>query len=165
MKGNLAVFMARQGLLNADQRLLDDALQTASDNFAQGEKLDMLYSRFESRRTLAHVRLIRGEYDEAERLCAEALKLVSETESRVSRLWLGPLYIEVVLAVSKNFEMAAQAAEAAGKLDEAANKGAQASQKRVFAAELLARYTEFVAGCQSPRFKREAERLAILLQN
>lgn len=33
------------------------------------------------------------------------------------------------------------------------------------AADHLARYTEFVAGCQSPRFKREAVRLTGLLQN
>lgn len=78
----------------------------------------------------------RGELDEAERLCAEALELVSDSESRVSRLWLGPLYIEVLLAAGKREEAAAH----------------------------HARYSAFVAQCQSPRFSREATRLGALLQ-
>ncbi len=106
----------------------------------------MLYSRFEGHRCLAEVRFRRGEFDEAERLCAAASELVSETESRVSRLWLGPLYIEVLLAAGLRVE-------AEGKPDEA-------EAKRDLAAEHLAVYQELVADCQSPRFAREALRLA-----
>jgi len=131
------------------QRLLDEALQTAIDNFQAGETSDMLYSRFQGRRCLAAVRFRRGEFDEAERLCAAASELVSGTESRLSRLWLGPLYIESLLAAGRR-------AEAEGKLDEAA-------AKREMAAGHLARYQELVADCQSPRFIREAARLAELI--
>jgi len=131
------------------QRLLDDALHTALDNFQACETLGLLYSRFEGRRCLAAVRFRRGEFDEAERLCAEASELVSETESRLSRLWLGPLYIETLLAAGSR-------AEAEGKPDEAA-------AKRGLAAEHFARYLEIVADCQSPRFAREAARLADLV--
>jgi tetratricopeptide (TPR) repeat protein len=165
MKGNLAVLTAEQGLLTADQRLLDEALQLASDNFKYGETGRLLYSRFESRRTLALVHLRRGELDEAERLCSEALELVSDTESRVSRLWLGPLYIEVVLAVMESLEAAARDAESAGKMEQATENRTRAREKKDLAKELLQRYTEFVVGCQSPRFKREAERLANVLQS
>jgi hypothetical protein len=128
------------------QRLLDDALQTALDNYQAGETSDLLYSRFEGRRCLAAVRFRRGEFDEAERLCAAASELVSGTESRLSRLLLGPLYIETLLAAGLR-------AEAEGKPDEAA-------AKRGLAAEHLANYKEIVADCQSPRFTSEAARLA-----
>src|SRR6185295_127792 len=94
MKGNYATFLANRG-----GDFLDQALKTGLENFEAAESLGLLYTRAEGRRTLAHVRLARGEADEAERLCAEALELVSSTESRVSRLWLGPLYIESLSAV------------------------------------------------------------------
>jgi tetratricopeptide (TPR) repeat protein len=129
MKGNFAVFQAEHGRL-------DEALQTALENFQQAEPTGLLYSRFEGHRCLAHTRLRRGELDEAERLCEAALEFVSRSESRVSRLWLGPLYIEVLLAKGKRAEAAAH----------------------------LASYQELVNVCQSPRFSREAERLAELLR-
>lgn len=135
IKGNLAVLQTKQALQQNDQRGLDEALQTALENFRQADGVGLLYSLFESRRCLAQIRFLRGELDEAERLCNEASELVSNTESRVSQLWLGPLYIEVLLALAKR--------------DEAEGK--------------LARYRELVAECQSPRFKREAERLTSLL--
>src|SRR5262249_16382427 len=128
--------------LTVSQRLLNEALETALHNFRGAENLDLIYSRFEAHRCLAEVRFRRGEFDEAERLCAAASELVSETDSRVSRLWLGPLYIEVLLAASRR-------AEAEGKFDEAA-------AKRDLAAEHLARYQALVADCQSPRFTGEA---------
>ena len=127
------------------QRLLDEALETALDNFQAGETLGLNYSRFEAHRCLAEVRFRRGEIDEAERLCAAAAELISGTESRVSRLWLGPLDIEVLFA-------AGHRAASEGKSDEAATK-------RRLAAEHLERYQELVADCQSPRFTREAARL------
>src|SRR5262249_429042 len=131
------------------QRSLDEALQTALDNFQAGETSDLIYLRFEGRRCLAEVYFRRGEFDEAERLCSAASELVSGTESRLSRLWLGPLYIQALLGAGLR-------AVAEGKLDEAA-------AKRGLAAEHLARYQELVADCQSPRFTREAARLADLV--
>jgi hypothetical protein len=95
------------------------------------------------------VRLARGEAEEAERLCAEALELVSSTESRVSRLWLGPLYIESLVAVG-------QGAAANGDTE-------KADAKRARAAEHLTVYQELVAECQSPLFKAEASRLTELV--
>jgi tetratricopeptide (TPR) repeat protein len=168
LKGNLAVLQAEQarnyGPGNASerddapegtrsgsdrvdgQRLFDEALQTALENFEASETLGLVFSRFEGHRCLAEVRFRRSEFDEAERLCAAAAEFLLGTESRVSRLWLGPLYIDVLLTVSKR-------AEAEGKPDEAA-------AKHHLAAEHLARYQELVADCQSPRFAREAARLA-----
>ena len=65
----------------------------------------------------------------------EAEEFIAPTESRVSRLWLGPLHIEVLLALNKR--------------DEAAHK--------------LVDYQALVADCQTPRFTAEASRLASLL--
>jgi len=137
----------RSGIDRAEgQRLLDDALRTALDNFQACETSDLIYTRFEGRRCLAEVRFRRGEFDEAERLCVTASELASGTESRLSRLWLGPLFIEALLAAGLR-------AEEEGKPDEAA-------AKRDLAAEHLAIYQELIADCQSPRFTREAARLA-----
>jgi len=144
MKGNYAVFLSQRGGSHLDQ-----ALQIALENFKQAESLGLLYTRAEGRRTLARVRLARGEAEEAERLCAEALELVSSTESRVSRLWLGPAYIESLVAGE-------QSAAAAGKTEEANAKHARA-------AEHLAAYQDLVAECQSPLFKAEALRLVTLV--
>jgi len=127
LRPNLALTQAAQGRY-------DEALKTASANLEQSSP-SLLYSHFEALRCLADVHLRRNELDEAERLCEEATELVSPTESRVSRLWLGPLYIEVLLAQ--------------GKRDEAAAK--------------LIEYQALVADCQSPRFTAEATRLASLL--
>jgi hypothetical protein len=131
------------------QRLLDEALQTALDNFQAGEASGLLYSSFEGRRCFAAVRFRRCEFDEAERLCEAASDLVSGTECRLSRLLLGPLYIETLLA-------AGHRVDAEGKRDETA-------AKREMAAGHLARYQELVADCQSPRFIREAARLVDLI--
>lgn len=76
-----------------------------------------------------------SDLNEALRLCEEASALVSPTESRVSRLWLGPLYIEVLLAQGK----------------------------RATAKEKLHDYQQLTAECQSPRFSNEAKRLRALL--
>jgi hypothetical protein len=108
-----------------------------------------LYLRFEARRCLAVVRFLRfkdfqkagnndhaqTELDQAERLCGLASDLVEPTESRVSRLWLGPVYIRVLLAKNKRDE----------------------------AAEKLAAYQTLVSECQSPRFRKEAEQLHEML--
>ena len=127
LRPNLAVAQALEGRF-------DEALQTAAENLEQSSP-SLLYSHFEALRCLAEVRLRRAEIDEAEQLCLQAEELISPTESRVSRLWLGPLYIEVLLA----------------------------AQKRDEAVRRLAGYQQLVADCQSPRFSSEAARLAQIL--
>jgi hypothetical protein len=163
LKPNLAIVQAMLGRY-------DEALQTASDNLQQVGPESLLYSRFEALRCLADVRFrralagvfasgsgsqskgvatIRGdELDEAERLCAEAAEIVSPTDARLSRLWLGPLYIEVLLAQ--------------GKRAEAENDNTAADRKYSEAAKMVAAYQELVADCQSPRFTAEAARLAAM---
>jgi hypothetical protein len=112
----------------------DQALQTASDNLKTSSP-SLLYSHFEALRCFAEVRFRRAEIDDAEQLCRQAEELIAPTESRVSHLWLGPLYIEVLLAAQKH--------------NEAETK--------------LAAYQQLVAECQSPRFSNEASRLAQML--
>ncbi len=109
----------------------DEALQTALANLEQSSA-SWLYTHFEALRCLAEVRFRRYEFAEAEQVCLDADALVSPTDSRVSQLWLGPLYIKVLLAL--------------GKKDEAVEK--------------LTAYQALVAECQSPRFTSEAHRLA-----
>ena len=127
MGSNLSVVQAALGRV-------DEALKTATDNFARSSPR-LLYSHFEALRCLAEVRFRRGEVEEAEQVCRQASELVSPTESRVSRLWLGPLYIDVLMAQGKRNE----------------------------ALERLTAYQELVDDCQSPRFSREATRLRLAL--
>ncbi|MGH9968424.1 MAG: protein kinase domain-containing protein [Pyrinomonadaceae bacterium] len=158
LKGNFAVLQAQRGRL-------DEALKIALENFEQAEPTGLLYSRFESLRCLTEVRFRRGEVDEAERLCEVAVELVCGTESRVSRLWLGPLYIEVLMAAAERADLAANEAEAAGNIAEVEEKKGEAAGKRAKAAEHLAGYQELVAACQSPRFKRAAADLEFRIAN
>jgi tetratricopeptide (TPR) repeat protein len=130
----LSLFRPNLAVVQAIQGRLDEALQTASTNL-QRSSSSLLYSHFEALRCLAEVHFRRNEIEEAERLCQEAYELVSPTESRVSRLWLGPLHIEVLMAAQKR--------------DEAVAK--------------LSDYQALVADCQSPRFTAEAARLTALL--
>ncbi|HKO99060.1 MAG TPA: protein kinase [Pyrinomonadaceae bacterium] len=162
MKGCLATLMADQATgyatgangvernIAPDIQLLDKALRLAQENFDWGETTSLIYSRSEARRCLAHVYRRRGELEAAEKVCAGALALVSETESRVSRLWLGPLYIEVLHALY-------QTAKAAGEVDKAASKLAEARDH-------VRRYGKLVEVCQSPRFTRETERWTRVLE-
>ena len=108
----------------------DEALQTALANLEQSSA-SLLYTHFEALRCLAEVRFRRDELEEAEAVCREADAFVSPTDSRVSQLWLGPLYIDVLMARGKKVE----------------------------AAERLARYRLLVAECQSARFTAEVSRL------
>ena len=93
----------------------------------------------------------RNELDEAERLCAEAQALVGPSESRVSQLWLGPLYLEVLLEQLK-----------CARLDDDEEKAS-----RVFsdARQLITAYEQLVTNCQSPRFSNEAKRLRGLIDD
>jgi tetratricopeptide (TPR) repeat protein len=130
---------------SAGQQLLDKALELALENFRAGEEAGLLYSRFEGHRCLATVRLRRGELAEAEEICAAVSDIVTPTESRVSQLWLGPLYIDVLMAVAEKLK-------SENKLDEA-------EVKLKLAKDLLLDYQKLVQVCQSPRFVREAARL------
>jgi len=132
-KRALALFRPSLAVVQVMQGRKDEALQTALDNLAQSSP-SLLYTHFEALRCLAEVRLRRDELDEAEEVCRQADALVSPTDSRVSQLWLGPLYIKVLMA--------------RGKKDEAR--------------ERLSGYKALVDQCQSPRFYSEAQRLAEL---
>jgi hypothetical protein len=68
-------------------------------------------------------------------LCDEILEFLGEGKSRISRLWLGPLHIEVLLA----------------------------SGRREEASQRLAEYEALVSDCQTPRCEREVARLKKLL--
>lgn len=127
LRSNLAVVQASMGRH-------DEALKTATESF-QRSSPNLLYTHFESLRCMAEVHRRRNELHEAERFCERADELVSPTESRVSRLWLGPLHIKVLVAQ--------------GKHDEARAK--------------LIAYEALVAECQSPRFTAEAARLKSVL--
>ena len=127
LKTSLAVVQAMQGSH-------DKALQNATTNL-QLSSTNLTYSHFEVLRCLAEVRFHRNEFEEAERVCQQAEEFIAPTDSRVSRLWLGPLHIDVLLALTKR--------------DEAARK--------------LVDYQALVAECQTPRFTSEASRLASIL--
>lgn len=138
----LALHNAMLAIVQAKLGHYDQALRTATTNLAHAVSIGLLYTHFEALRCLADVRFQRaqsgmyeGELDEAERLCREAEALIEPTESRVSRLWLGPLFIEVLLT--------------RGKRDEAREK--------------LTVYEALVAECQSPRFITEIARLKDLM--
>ena len=134
---NLAIAQAKLGQF-------DQALQTATTNLERAAAIGLLYTHFEALRGLADVhfkRALSGRYegalDQAESVCRQAEELIAPSESRVSRIWLGPLYIEVLLAQ---------------------NKGDEAREK-------LTAYQSLVAECQTPRFTAEASRLATLVNN
>jgi len=130
LKGNLAIVLADLGRL-------DEAFKTAHENFAGAEALGLLYSRAEGRRCLAHVHFRNGEFVEAVRLCDEVLELIGDAESRVSRLWLGPLHVEALWM--------------AGRHEDAKQR--------------LREYEALVADCQSPRCEREVARLKKLMDD
>src|ERR1043165_8307949 len=130
----LGLFRSSLGVVQAMQGRYDEALKTVEENF-QRSTPSLLYTHFEALRCFAEVRFRRGEIEKAEQLCRQAEELVSPTDSRVSRLWLGPLYIEVLLAADKR--------------DEAATR--------------LTAYQALVADCQSPRFTSEATRLSKII--
>ncbi|HSE19954.1 MAG TPA: protein kinase [Pyrinomonadaceae bacterium] len=129
-KRALALFRPSLAVVQVMQGRKDEALQTALANLEQSSP-SLLYTHFEALRCLAEVRFRRDELDEAEEVCRQADALVSPTDSRVSQLWLGPLYIRVLIALDKKTE----------------------------AAERLERYKLLVNQCQSERFKAEASRL------
>jgi len=120
----------------------DKALRTAKANLESAASIGLLYTHFEALRGLAEVHFRRaqsgkyeGALEEAERVCRQAEALIEPTESRVSHLWLGPLFIDVLLTQNKRDE----------------------------AREKLTTYEVLVADCQAPRFVTEIVRLKSLL--
>lgn len=151
LKGNYAELISFKGIQAGKETpvgraMLDQALEYAMENFRADETSELVYTRFEAHRCLATVQLRRGEIAEAERLCAAISSFVAPTESRVCKLWLGPLYMEVLIAAADN-------------------NPDKAGEKLELAREVLSKYQELVAVCQSPRFKREAEKFAKELQS
>ena len=147
-QANFAVLHAREGEFNEALKLARENLAITSPN--------LLYNRFEALRCLAMVHYLRAlarrfeddsntDLDEAERLCTEAYELIAPTESRVARLWLGPLHIDVLLSQSER--------------EKQQNNQTTADTKRDRARQLLTEYQELVSECQSPRFTAEAVRL------
>jgi tetratricopeptide (TPR) repeat protein len=151
LKADYAVSLAAKGVrlgrdTDESRSLLDAALETARQASEASDAPGLFYMHFESLRCLALVHVYRGEWDKAEETCAAAAELLAPTESRVSRLWLGPTYIEVVLENAVRLEKQ-------GKQEDA-------TAKRVFADQLLNEYQQLVSECQSPRFTKEAKGLA-----
>ena len=141
-KRALALLNANLAIVQAKLGQYDKALQTATSNLANAAAIGLLYTHFEALRGLAVVhyqRALSGAYEneleEAERVCKQAEELVGPTESHVSKLWLGPLYIDVLVSLNKRDE----------------------------ARERLIAYQKLVNCCQTPRFAAEAERLARLV--
>ena len=156
LKADYAVLLAANGArlgreTGEGRKLLDEALDTAQQTLQASDVPGLFYMKFESLRCLALVYIHRGELDKAEATCATAADMIGPTESRVSKLWLGPLYLEVILAVAERLKTE-------GKSEEAAAKLAQART-------LLAEYQQLVSDCQSPRFTKEAEGFAAKLES
>ena len=118
-------------ILLADLGRTDEALEMARKNLERQEHAGMLHMHIEALRALAHVHFRRGELDEALARCEEHARMTAGKEARVSRLWLGPLHVEILLTM--------------GRPDEART--------------VLATYADMVATCQTPYFTREVARL------
>jgi tetratricopeptide (TPR) repeat protein len=141
-KRALALLNTSLAIVQAKLGEYDKALQTATKNLANAAAIGLLYTHFEALRGLAAVHYQRalrgvseGDLAEAERVCKQAEELVGSTESHVSKLWLGPLYIEVLLSLNKDAE----------------------------AREKVIAYQKLIGCCQTPRFAAEADRLARLV--
>jgi tetratricopeptide (TPR) repeat protein len=153
LKGNFAVLLAEKAVNQksdeARRQILGDALQTALDNLEDAKGLGLMYTSQEAHRCLAYVRFRRGELEDAENECAAGMELLAPTESRVGRLWLMPLYIEVLLARRSKALEEGRTEEAAAKLESAVR--------------LSEELKELVGVCQAPRYTRESERLAAIV--
>ena len=154
LKADYAVLLAAKGAglgreTDECRKLLDEALDIAQQTLQASDSPGLFYMKFESLRCLAVTYIHRGELDKAEATCATAADLIGPTESRVSKLWLGPTYLEVLITNARRLETE-------GKSEEAAAKLAQARTQ-------LAEYRQLVSECQSPRFTKEAERFAEIL--
>lgn len=114
---------------------LDEALEASAAAIAEADAGGIYYMRVEARRGGAHTHFARGEFDQALVLANESDALNEGKESIAASLYIGPLHVEILVA--------------AGRLDEARN------QAEVFA--------DLAAGCQSPFYVSEAERVLELV--
>lgn len=87
----LSLFRPSLGVAQALQGRYDEGLETVTTNL-QRSSPSLIYTHFEALRCLAYVHFLRSELEDAERVCRQAEEFIAPTESRVSRLWLGPLY-------------------------------------------------------------------------
>lgn len=140
-------------------RQFEKALELGNESLALSPQ-SLFYNRFEALRCTAAVYYYRAlamgldqisttavqdDLAEAAKLCGEAEELLAPTESRVSRLWLGPLHMDVLLAQAQHAKHRSEPNVA--------------NEKREHAKSLLNAYQELVDTCQSPRFRAEASRL------
>ncbi|HEX5703247.1 MAG TPA: protein kinase [Pyrinomonadaceae bacterium] len=151
LRGHYAMLLAQQGAsAGADtvdgRRLLDAALEKAQQNHEEAEASGLFYMRSDGGRCLAMVHRLRGELPEAEQMCAAVNELIRATESRVRQLWLGPLYLDVLIANADRHTQEGRNEDAAAKL--------------THARDYLQEYQRLVGECQSPQFKKKAERFA-----
>jgi tetratricopeptide (TPR) repeat protein len=148
---NLAVLLTKLGRF-------DEALTLVTENLKE-VPTSLIYSRFEALRCYATVRYRRAlsgafgsnELEEAERVCREASAFLEPTESKVSQLWLGPLFVDVLVA--------------AATFGQTAGNSELAEEKLTAAKKHLEFYQGVVKECQSPRFTREAQRLRVLIDS
>lgn len=131
----VTLLTAQLAVVQAEAGRLNEAMETAERAQEFADALGLFHLRTDARGSLAHVRFLRGEIEDALRLIEEIHGLIGATESRIAPLTIGPLHIEVLFA--------------AGRGDEAR--------------ERLRVWSELVAECQSPFFAREVERLRALV--
>jgi tetratricopeptide (TPR) repeat protein len=110
---------------------LDKAHATAGAAVERAEASKLIYMRTESKRVLGEILVAQGRIADGIRQFEDILEITAGTDARVSRLWAGPPHVEALLAV--------------GRPDDART--------------LFEGYAAMVAGCQSPRFSRESDRL------
>jgi tetratricopeptide (TPR) repeat protein len=108
-----------------------EALEASIAAVAEADATGILYMKVEARRAGAETHYHRGEFDQALVLANESAALIEGKESKWAALRLGPPHVEILVA--------------GGRMDEARGRAAA--------------YTELVAGCQSPFFAAEADRI------
>jgi len=113
----------------------DEALEASVAAVAEADASGIFYLKVEARRGGAHTHYQRGEFDQALVLANESVALAEGKESKSAALYLGPLHVEILVA--------------AGRLEEARDRSEA--------------YADLVAGCQSPFFAAEAERIRELV--
>ena len=124
-----------RAVLQAESGRLDVAMETAREALERAEAIDLLYMRTEARRCLAHVHFKRGEFSESLVRIEDAMQMTEDSEGRATRIWMGPVHVETLLALDRK--------------DEA---------RKQFDA-----YAALIAEVQSPYFASEVKRLRELV--
>jgi tetratricopeptide (TPR) repeat protein len=121
----------------SDLGRLDEAEEVGRQAIERAEALDLSHMKGEAWRCMAHIRIRQGRLDEALQLIDQTLAMLATSEAKGTRLWIGPVHVETLLAL--------------GRRDEAR--------------EVLGVYAGVVAECQSPYFTREVVRLRGLVED